>query len=118
MYTDIPQLPSDLVFYPENDSFMVMWSPTQFIPTSYRISYFCQLLCGSSVTNQTVTVDGTSTTHILSAAPGSTCNASVMAVFGTSFISNTVTSLTNTTSLTSAGMYKTHDTWQYLIIHI
>ena len=111
--TDIPQLPSDLVFYPKNDS--VLWTQTQFTPNNYSISYSCQLICGSLVANQTVTVDGKSTTHILHAAPGSSCSVSVMAVFGTSVVSNTVTSSTNTTS---AGMYKTHDTWQYLIVCI
>ena len=97
--TDIPQLPSDLVFYPENDS--VLWTRTQFTPNNYSISYSCQLICGSSVANQTVIVDGTSITHILSAAPGSSCSVSVMAVFGTSIVSNTVTSSTITTT---AGM--------------
>ena len=106
MYTDIPQLPSDLVLYHENDSFILSWSPTQFTPTSYIISYFCKILCGSIslVTNQTVTViDGETTTHIFSAPPSSSCNVSIMAVFGTTFISNKVSSSTNITS--AAGIY-------------
>ena len=104
---DIPQLSSAPTLNPNTSSIILSWLPTQLTPNSYRISYSCQLICGSSVTNQTVTVDGMSTTHILSAAPGSSCSVSVMAVFGTSILSNTVTSSTNTTS---AGMYKTHDT--------
>ena len=111
---DIPQLSSAPTLNSNIiSSITVSWSPTQFTPDSYNISYSCQLLCGSSVINQTVTVDGTSTTHILSAAPGSSCSVSVTALFGTSIVSNTVTSSTNTTS---AGMYKTHDIWQYLIV--
>ena len=103
---DIPQLSSAPTLYSNTSSINVSWSPTQFTPNNYRISYSCQLICGSSVTHQTVTVDGTSTTHILSAAPGSSCSVSVMAVFGTSIFSNTVTSSTITTT---AGMYNTHD---------
>ena len=106
---DIPQLSSAPTLNSNTSSIMTSWSPTQFAPISYRISYSCQLICGSSVTNQTVTVDRTSTTHILSATSGSSCSVSVMAVFGTSILSNTVTSSTNTTS---AGMY---DSWQYLV---
>ena len=99
---DILNLSSAPTLNPKTNSIILSWSPTQFAPISYRISYSCQLLCGSSVTQQTVTVDGTSTTHILSAAPGSSCSVSVMAVFGTSIGSNTVTSSTNTTT---AGIY-------------
>ena len=98
---DIPQLSSSPTLNSNTSSIVVSWSPTQFTPNNYSISYSCQLICGSSVTNQTVTVDGTSTTHILSATPGSSCSVSVMAVFDTSIVSNTVTSSTNTTS---AGM--------------
>ena len=53
------------------------------------------------------TVNGTVTTHKLihTAAPGSICAVSVMAVFGSN-ISNPVTSFTNTTS---AGTCNTCD---------
>ena len=98
---DIPQLSSVLSLNPNTSSITVSWSPTQFTPDSYNISYSCQLLCGSSVIDQTATVNGSSTTHILPAAPSSSCSVSVVAVFGTSIVSNTVTSSTNTTS---AGM--------------
>ena len=108
---DIPQLSFAPILNPNTSSIIVSWSPTQFTPNSYRISYSCQLICGSSVTNQTVTVDGMSTTHILSATPGSSCSVSVMAEFGTSNFSNTVTSSTNATS---AGMYM-HDSWKLIL---
>ena len=97
----VPQLPSTPTLNPNTSSIIVSWPPTQFIPNSYRISYSCQLICGSSVTNQTVTADGESTTHIFFADPGSSCTVSVLAVFGTSIVSNKVTSSANTTS---AGM--------------
>ena len=99
---DIPQLSSAPTLNPNTSSIVVSWSPTQFTPDSYNISYSCQFLCGSSVINQTVTVNGSSSTYKLSAAPGSSCSVSVVAVFGTSIVSNTVTSSTNTTL---AGMY-------------
>ena len=94
---DIPQLSSAPTLVPNASSIMVSWSPTNLIPLSYRISYSCQLMCGSSVTNQTVTVDGSVTTHTVSATPGSSCVIGITAVF-CSNNSNTITSSTNTTS--------------------
>ena len=94
---------------------MLSWSPTVFTPETHIISYSCQLICGSSEYKTDMIVYEESTTYTLSIAPGSYCTVSVMAVFGTSIISNTVTSSTNTTS---AGMYKTYNTWKYLIMHV
>ena len=95
---DIPQLSSNPVLVPDASSIMVSWLPTNHIPLSYRISYSCQLICGSSVPNQTVTVDGSVTTHTVSATPGSSCVIGITAVF-CSNNSNTATSSTNTTSV-------------------
>ena len=102
---DIPQLSSAPTLNPNSSSIILSWSPTQLTPNKYRISYSCQLICGSLVTHQAFTVDGNSTSRILSATPGSSCSVSVLAVFGTSIFSNTVTSSINTTS---AGMYMIH----------
>ena len=68
---------------------------TQFTPDSYKISYSCWLLCGSLVLHPTVSVNGASSSHIISANPGSHCAVSVTAVFGGS-ISNTITATTTT----------------------
>ena len=78
---------------------MVSWTPPQFAPDNYTISYSCQLLCNSELyISSSDTVDGTATTHtITSLNAGSNCTVSVTAVFGSSS-SNTVTSFTNTTS--------------------
>ena len=94
---NIPQLSSTPTLVPDASSIMVTWSPTNHTPLSYRIFQFCQLMCGSSVTNQTVTVDGSFTTHTVSATPGSSCVIDITAVF-CSNNSNTITSSTNTTS--------------------
>ena len=99
MRTDVPQLSSVPTLAPSSTSIMVSWTPTQFTPTNYRVGYSCQLICGSSSVQQTDTVSGSLTEHtITSIAPGSTCTVSVTAVFGTSIMSNMVTSSTNTTS--------------------
>ena len=96
--TDIPQLQSALTLILSTSTIIVSWSPPQFTPDSYRIFYSCQLICGSSVTQQTVIVDGSLTTSTIFSDPGSTCIVHVAAVFGSSIISNMVTSSTNTTS--------------------
>ena len=99
----IPQLQSAPILILDINTIEVSWLPTQFAPNSYRISYFCQLLCELSVTNQTVTstVDGTSTTQTIMVNLGSSCVVNVTAVFGISINSNIVTSSINTIS---AGM--------------
>ena len=103
MPVGIPQLQSAPILILDINTIEVSWLPTQFAPNSYRISYFCQLLCESSVTNQTVTstVDGTSTTQTIMVNLGSSCVVNVTAVFGISINSNIVTSSINTIS---AGM--------------
>ena len=78
---------------------MVSWTPPQFAPTSYTISYSCQLLCNSELyISSSDTVDGTATTHtITSLNAGGNCTVSVTAVFGSSS-GNTVTSSSSTSS--------------------
>ena len=98
-YTDIPQLSSVPTLAPSSTSIMVSWTPTQFTPSGYRVGYSCQLICGSSSVQQTDTVSGSLTEHtITSIAPGSTCTVSVTAVFGSSNMSNMISSSTNTLS--------------------
>ena len=94
-----PQLFHNPELTPNTSSTMVSWTPPQFAPDSYNISYSCQLLCDSELyLSSSDTVNGTATTHtITSLNAGSNCTVSVTAVFGSSS-SNTVTSSTNTTS--------------------
>ena len=98
----IPQLPSAPTLLSSANTIIASWSPTQFTPNSYSISSSCQLICGSSVTHQAVTVDGTLTTETIMTDFGSTCSVHVAAVFGSSIISNIVTS--NSINTTSAGI--------------
>ena len=97
LYADIPQLPSNLTINSTSNasSIMVSWLPTQFTPDSYKISYSCQLLCGSLVQHPTVSANGASSSCIIPADPGSHCAVSITAVFGSN-TSNTVTATTNT----------------------
>ena len=96
--TDIPLLPSAPMLYPNTSSIVVSWSPTQFTPTSYKLSYSCNPLCASSSNQKnTSSANGTITTHKIAAAPGSTCMVNVTAVFGNNS-SNTITNFTNTLS--------------------
>ena len=97
--TQLPQLSDELSLTPTISSIMVSWTPPQFAPDSYNISYSCQLLCHSELyPSSSDTVNGTATTHtITSLNAGSNCTVSVTAVFGSNS-SNTVTSSTNTTS--------------------
>ena len=96
--TIVPELPVDPLHYPSTSSIMMSWTSPQLTPSSYTVSYSCQLLCGSQQTPGTATVDGGDTTHIISSLnAGSSCTVSVTAVFGSNS-SNTVTSSTNTTS--------------------
>ena len=78
---------------------MVSWSPPQFPPDSYNVSYSCQLLCVSELyLSSSDTVNGSVTTHtITSLNAGSNCTVSVTAVYGSN-TSNTITSSTNTIS--------------------
>ena len=67
-------------------------------------------MCNSSVAHEMKSfVNGTTTTHkfMHAASPGSVCIVNVTAVFGTSFISNKVTSTTN---IASAGIIATRNT--------
>ena len=91
-------MPPTLNLVPDSSSMMVSWSPTLFTPVIYRISYSCQPMCSSSVTQQTVMVDGASTAHVLTVTPSSNCTVSVTAVFSASSSSNTVTASINTLS--------------------
>ena len=77
---------------------MVSWSPPQFPPDSYNVSYSCQLLCASELyLSSSDTVNGSVTTHtIISLNAGSNCTVSVTAVYGSN-TSNTITSSTDTT---------------------
>ena len=98
LYVDIPRLPSPITIKTIDSnasSIMVSWLPTQFTPDSYKISYSCQLLCVLFVPHPTVSANGLSSFHILSADPGSHCIVSVTAVFGSN-TSNTVTATTST----------------------
>ena len=84
---------------------MLSWLPTQFTPDSYKISYSCQLLCGSFVQQHpTVSANGASSSHIIPADPGSHCAVSITAVFG----SNTSNTVTATTSTLFSGIYNMH----------
>ena len=74
---------------------MVSWLPTQFTPDSYNIFYACQLLCGLFVQHPTVSANGTSSSRIIPADPGSHCVVSITAVFGSN-TSNAVTAITST----------------------
>ena len=94
-YVDIPQLQSNITINSNTSSIMLSWLPTQFTPDSYKISYSCQLLCGSVVDHPKVSANGASSSHKIPADPGSHCVVSVTAVFGSS-TSNTVTATTNT----------------------
>ena len=100
LHADIPQLQSapTLTSTTNVNTTMVSWSPTEFAPKSYTISYSCQLICGSSVTQQTITVNGSLTTKIITTDPGSSCVFYLTAEFGNSIVSNIVISSTNTTS--------------------
>ena len=102
-YADIPQLPNNITIDINASSIMLSWLPTQFIPDSYKISYSCQLLCGSFVPHPTVSANGASSSHIISANPGSHCAVNVTAVFG----SNTSNTVTATTSTLFAGICNT-----------
>ena len=89
------QLPNNITIDSNASSIMVSWLPTQFTPDSYKISYSCWLLCGLPVPHPTVSANGASSPHVISANPGSQCTVSVTAVFGSN-TSNTVTATTNT----------------------
>ena len=95
MYADIPRLPPNITIDSNASSIMLSWLPTQFTPDSYKISYSCQLLCGSVVLHPTVSANGASSSHVIPSDPGSHCIVSVTAVFGSN-TSNTVTATTNT----------------------
>ena len=98
-YKATPQLSNELSLTPTTSSIMVSWSPPQFPPDSYNVSYSCQLLCVSELyLSSSDTVNGSVTTHtITSLNAGSNCTVSVTAVYGSN-TSNTITSSTNTTS--------------------
>ena len=95
------------------------WTPPQFAPDSYNISYSCQLLCHSELyLSSSDTVNGTATTHtITSLNAGSNCTVSVTAVFGSSS-SNTVTSSTNTTTAGKARCKLTDMNYNYSHNHV
>ena len=96
--TDIPLLPSAPMLYANTSSIVISWSPTQFTPTSYKLSYSCHLLCDSSSNQKNSSnASGTVTTHKIAVPPGSTCAVNVTAVFGSNS-SNTITHFTNTLS--------------------
>ena len=84
---------------------MVSWSPPQFLPDSYIVSYSCQLLCVSELyLSSSDTVNGSVTTHtITSLNAGSNCTVSVTAVYG----SNTSNTITSSTDTMSAGILST-----------
>ena len=99
MLTASFHFPSAPTFNSNTTSINVSWSPPKSTPVSYRISYSCQLICGSLVTHQNTSVVEPFTTHIIvSATPGSRCSVDVMAIFNASNNNNKVTSLTNTAS--------------------
>ena len=104
MYTliaaQLPQLSDDLSLTPTTSSIVVSWSPPQFPPDSYSVSYSCRLLCVSEIySSSSDTVNGSVTTHtITSLNAGSNCTVSVTAVYGSN-TSNTITSSTNTTGI-------------------
>ena len=101
LHVDIPQLQSapTLTTTTNINATMVSWSPTEFSPKSYTILHSCQLICGSSETQQTmITVNGSLTTKIIMTDPGSSCVFYLTAEFGNSIVSNIVISSTNTTS--------------------
>ena len=94
----IPQLQSSPNLDPRVNSIIVSWTPTQFPPDSYNVSHSCQLICGSALTQLTDTVNGTSTTYTFSAAPGSRCSVSIVAIFNPNYTTDTIISSTNTLS--------------------
>ena len=99
--TQLPQLSDNLSLTPTTSSIVVSWSPPQFPPDSYNVSYSCQLLCVSELyLSSSDTVNGSVTTHtITSLNAGSNCTViSVTAVYGSN-TSNTITSSTNTTGI-------------------
>ena len=99
MHTASFHFPLAPTFNSNTTSINVSWSPPKSTPVSYKISYSCQLICGSSLTHQNTSVVAPSTTHILVAAtPGSRCGVDVMAIFNDSNNNNIVTLLTNTAS--------------------
>ena len=92
------QLSGNLSLTPTTSSIVVSWSPPQFPPDSYNVSYSCQLLCVSELyLSSSDTVNGSVTTHtITSLYAGSHCTVSITAVYGR-YTSNTITLSTNTT---------------------
>ena len=99
---DIPQLPANPMLTPGSTSIMVSWMQPPYSPSSYTVSYSCQLLCNSSSKTQgSITV--VATTHAISSlVPGSSCTISVVAGIG---MSNTVSSTTNTITLCTLSSY-------------
>ena len=91
----VSQLSGTPTLTPNANSIMVSWIHPQFLPVSYTISYFCQLLCDSQAPSvQTNTVTGTANKHTISSVnAGSSCTVSVTAVF-VDGNSNTITSST------------------------
>ena len=76
---------------------MVSWSPPQFPPDSYNVSYSCQLLCVSELyLSSSDTVNGSVTTHtITSLNAGSNCSVFLTVVYG-DYTSNSVNYFANT----------------------
>ena len=76
---------------------MVSWSPPQFPPDSYNVSYSCQLLCVSELyLSSSDTVNGSVTTHtITSLNAGSNCTVFLTVVCG-DYTSHSVTYSANT----------------------
>ena len=99
LFKDIPQLPANPMLTPGSTSIMVSWMQPPYSPSSYNVSYSCQLLCDTSTTQGSVTASSTTTNTISSLASGSSCMISVVAVYDGIGMSNTVTSFINTLTL-------------------
>ena len=104
LFADIPQLQSAPILISSTSTIIVSWSPTQFTPDGYRISYSCQHLCNLSVTYLTLSDDTEPPAYTIAADPSSMCDVYVTAIFGNSN-SNTINAMTTTLF---AGIHTTH----------
>ena len=86
---------------PGSTSIMVSWIQPPFSPSSYTLTYSCLLLCDTTSTmKHGFAIVGSGLIHSFSSlAPGSSCTISVVAVYDGIGMSNTVSSITNTSTL-------------------
>ena len=96
---ELPVLSDDLSLTPTTSSIMVSWTPPEFSPGSYNVTFACQLLCETEPYTESYNIiDGTANAHtILNLEPGNNCTVSIAGVFGNS-IGNTINSSIDTNS--------------------